>query len=175
MPFRFYNNHKVTCTTECSKIYKKQKIEKQQKGKRVICSLPSCSKEFYIPQNRIDRCKSGYFFCSKEHQVEARGVLEDFKTGPKVDEKNGIKSYRKTAFAHKEHKCSLCGYHYDEKLLEVHHINGNRNNNRLENLIILCTWCHRVVTFGYVEIINGSFVIKKDVGMPGGAYYGSRF
>lgn len=40
---------------------------------------------------------------------------------------------------YKQHKCELCGY---EENVELHHINGNPCDNRLENLQILCPNCH---------------------------------
>lgn len=39
----------------------------------------------------------------------------------------------------KQHKCEICGY---EKKVELHHINGIPNDNRLDNLQILCPNCH---------------------------------
>lgn len=39
----------------------------------------------------------------------------------------------------KEQKCEICGY---TENLELHHINGNPYDNRLENLQILCPNCH---------------------------------
>lgn len=39
----------------------------------------------------------------------------------------------------KEDKCERCGY---TENLELHHINGNHYDNRLENLQILCPNCH---------------------------------
>jgi len=38
-----------------------------------------------------------------------------------------------------EHKCQKCG---DDGKLIVHHIDGNDNNNVLNNLITLCNKCH---------------------------------
>lgn len=40
----------------------------------------------------------------------------------------------------KESKCEICGC---TESLELHHINGNHQDNRLENLQILCANCHR--------------------------------
>lgn len=39
----------------------------------------------------------------------------------------------------KEQKCEICGY---TENLELHHINGNPTDNRIENLQILCPNCH---------------------------------
>lgn len=46
---------------------------------------------------------------------------------------------------YKEHKCECCGR--EEWLeqpipLELHHIDGDRNNNNLENFQLLCPNCH---------------------------------
>ena len=40
----------------------------------------------------------------------------------------------------KESKCEICGC---TESLELHHINGNHQDNRLENMQILCANCHR--------------------------------
>lgn len=45
----------------------------------------------------------------------------------------------------KEYKCEKCGitnWNGKEIVLELHHINGNHFDNRLENLQILCPNCH---------------------------------
>lgn len=39
----------------------------------------------------------------------------------------------------KEYKCEICGY---TDKVELHHINGNSTDNRLENLQMLCPNCH---------------------------------
>lgn len=39
----------------------------------------------------------------------------------------------------KEPKCEICGY---SESVELHHINGNPTDNRLENLQMLCPNCH---------------------------------
>lgn len=42
----------------------------------------------------------------------------------------------------KKNECELCFISGEEVPLELHHINGNHNDNRLENLQILCPNCH---------------------------------
>lgn len=42
----------------------------------------------------------------------------------------------------KERKCEICGLNDEEIVYELHHINGDHYDNRLENLQILCPNCH---------------------------------
>ena len=58
-------------------------------------------------------------------------------------------NYRKRALRFLPHKCAVCGFDADDRILEVHHRDENRENNRLSNLCILCPTCHRGITLGY--------------------------
>lgn len=49
-------------------------------------------------------------------------------------------SYKIKAFKFLPNECWGCRI---EKNLEVHHKDGNKNNNKLSNLRILCADCHR--------------------------------
>lgn len=46
-----------------------------------------------------------------------------------------------------EHKCMLCGlskWQGRQIPLELHHSNGDRTNNTLENIMIICPNCHKL-------------------------------
>lgn len=43
---------------------------------------------------------------------------------------------------YKENKCEICGLSGEDVSLELHHKDGDRTNNQLENLQILCPNCH---------------------------------
>lgn len=48
-------------------------------------------------------------------------------------------------WGYKEYKCEICGiteWQNKRITLELHHIDGNRKNNSVENLLILCPNCH---------------------------------
>lgn len=55
----------------------------------------------------------------------------------------GERAYRKRALSHYGSKCSKCGIE-DTRVLEVHHINHNRDDNNIDNLIVLCANCHLI-------------------------------
>lgn len=58
-------------------------------------------------------------------------------------------SYLTLAFRNYKNKCAMCGLE-EECCLQVHHIDENRYNSSLDNLIILCANCHsRVHRGGY--------------------------
>lgn len=50
--------------------------------------------------------------------------------------------YRTIAFQHWEHKCAICNF---DKIVAVHHIDENHNNNDPKNLIPLCPNHHEMI------------------------------
>jgi 5-methylcytosine-specific restriction endonuclease McrA len=55
--------------------------------------------------------------------------------------------YREFALQQKGAKCEECGYCKLEGVLEVHHLDLNRRNNKIENLKVLCPTCHQEIHF----------------------------
>ena len=62
--------------------------------------------------------------------------------------KNGITTYRKTAYTYYEKKCFTCK---SKKNIEIHHKDFNRKNNEIENLVPLCCSCHMKLHNFYIE------------------------
>jgi hypothetical protein len=52
-------------------------------------------------------------------------------------------NYRKLAFAHYDPLCAHCGFGVPA-VLEVAHLDGDRRNNAIGNLVILCPNCHKM-------------------------------
>jgi len=61
--------------------------------------------------------------------------------------KNGDSDYRAVAISNIPNVCSVCGYNIIE-VLEVHHKDGNKNNEELSNLDILCPNHHKEYHLG---------------------------
>lgn len=82
---------------------------------------------------------------------------------------------RAILFGNAEGKCQWCGV--DCNRLECHHIDGNRRNNSIENLVVICPSCHKKDHYklsrckkgdhGYVvdeiEITSIEYIGKEDV------------
>ena len=47
----------------------------------------------------------------------------------------------------KKEICEMCDFKGLQCQLDIHHIDGNRNNNKRNNLKVLCANCHRLVSF----------------------------
>ena len=154
--YDYENRRKVTCSDDCLQKLRKLKGLKNKTGKEYVCDLPSCGKIIYrrVWQIKQKDQKSGYFFCSKPHQVKARYELSDFKSGKQTAYRL---EYRNFALHHYGKKCSNCEQS-EEALLDVHHIDGNRKNNNAENLIVLCVLCHAKVTRGCAIIQERTLV-----------------
>lgn len=110
-----------------------------------------CGKEVLRSKSQYARSQTGNVFCNRSCATSYNNKHN------KVDEEhinftNGAASYRGRAFRKYEHKCAICGYNEDERLLEVHHIDKNRANNNIENLIILCVMCHKKITLGIEKL-----------------------
>lgn len=115
----------------------------QKTGKIVFCE--NCNKEIYRRLTQLGRSKTGKYFCS--HSCFASHYNPIYKT------KDITVIYRSKALKHYGLKCSnpncaltVAGIEITEKMLDVHHKDKNRLNNRLDNLEVLCVWCHSIVT-----------------------------
>ena len=129
------------------------KNNENKNGKYVKCAY--CGKEIYRTKSRLDKSETGLFYCSREcgnrHKNEIRRANGEW---------NDSLNYRLKAFKAFPHKCMVCGWNEDERILEVHHKDENRSNNDIDNLSILCPICHRKITLHYYELLE-DYTLKK--------------
>jgi len=50
-------------------------------------------------------------------------------------------------------KCVHCGYNEHVSCLDVHHMDGNPNNNNENNVVLLCVMCHRMLHRGLINVL----------------------
>ena len=68
-------------------------------------------------------------------------------------------NYRKLAFETYPPICAYCGFGVPE-VLEVAHLDGNRDNNAVENLAILCPNCHKMLDIDLIP--TETIVLMRD-------------
>jgi len=121
------------CSTECQS-------EDSRKGKSLSCS--ECGALVYRSPSQLKQSKSGNVFCSRTCATKFHN--KNLKIGAKhPNYTNGLGSYRGRALKKYGEQCYLCGYDTYKEVLEVHHIDKDRNNNKLDNLVVLCSNCHK--------------------------------
>ena len=111
----------------------------QTKGQFFKCGI--CKKEVWRMPKEQKKSKSGLFFCSKKCSMS-------WKNSTVLSRENhpnwggGLATYRDYMIRKGGEKvCSRCGIN-DFRVLAVHHIDHDRNNNSLQNLLWLCRNCH---------------------------------
>ncbi len=68
-------------------------------------------------------------------------------------------NYRKIAFKTYEPICAHCGFGIPS-VLEVAHIDGDRLNNDINNLVILCPNCHKMFDLDLISV--DTLMIMRD-------------
>ncbi len=119
--------------------------QKQLTGKFVNCY--KCGKKVWRTPAFIKKSKSGLFFCSKGCSMTWKN--SDLYSGEKHPLWNGgaavYRLYKERSDDPKV--CKMCGI-TDFRVLIVHHVDHNRRNNNLNNLMWLCRNCHYIIHDG---------------------------
>jgi transposase-like protein len=109
---------------------------------------------YYDQGHSIRECAREFGFCPETwHRAVRVGLLESRPAAAPIDSYlvNGRKVNRhhlKTrllASGLKAHRCEVCGiaaWRGKPLSMALHHVNGDGNDNRLENLQLLCANCH---------------------------------
>lgn len=133
---------RLYCSNEC-------KYSDMKTGKYLLCS--NCDIKVWRTDASINRSISGNIFCTRSCATIFRnkrnvGVLNSGWKG-------GISSYRNIAFRERKAECAnvscpvtKAGIYLPKALLDVDHIDNNRKNCDIENLQILCVYCHSAKT-----------------------------
>ncbi len=131
------------CSRECSAEGRKDEIEAR-------CGY--CGRRVKKARSKFLKSKSGLVFCSREHKDWAQRLDSQIREIQPPHYGDGRTTYRERALREYGPKCRGCGYCELEGMLDVHHLDGDRSNNILSNLIVLCVFCHALTTRGFVEV-----------------------
>ena len=128
----------VYCSKECRKG--------SMSVKSIECECGECSTSFFLKPcdltKAVKSSKCGKIFCTKSCAATFTNKLRG---------REGVSTYRKRALEIHGEKCNRCGYYTYKDILQVHHIDRDRNNGSVLNLEVLCPTCH-----------NEEHYVKKD-------------
>ena len=156
IPYEFRHT-KVFCNSSCSAIFNnKLRGWRVEKNKCENCGK-ECDKTFCCRKCQVD---SRY----KKQIVKWKENTLDGITGVTGSIKNFLRRY---LFEKHNGKCALCGWDKKNPVtgkcpLEVEHIDGNHENNKEENLTLLCPNCHSL-TSTYKSLNRGKGRSKRMI------------
>ena len=123
----------IYCSRACSDLGRR-------KGRVVQCA--QCNKKFYARPKQIRISKSKNNFCRKQCYLRYKAIHLVWKNHPRW--KNGKNAYLFLMRRKRKQICKRCRI-TNKRVLLVHHIDENRKNNVLSNLVWLCRNCHFLV------------------------------
>ena len=155
--------------TICPQCFEEKQKERYAES-RIELECAYCGKKFIRAKSKSLNSKSGLYLCCREHKDLAQqinsgaefDIIRPSHYGTYDENAISVNAYRRNALDHLPHRCAVCGWNEDEDILQVHHIDENRQNNTLDNLIILCPNCHWKITLHKYKLIDKSYLQKID-------------
>lgn len=151
---RTWSNRELTtfCSRECSDVYRANL-------KRTLITCAYCGKSSSKRNSALSNSKSGLYFCDRK--CKDLGQQYEF----------GLKEIWPDHYGTREHvyrdlvdivECVSCGNNNTWQL-QVHHIDGDRQNNVLSNLEVVCANCH---CNRHSKIIDGKRILLTSYITP---------
>lgn len=133
--------YKNYCSPQCM-------AEARKSGQWADCA--QCERTIWRSKTQLERSQSGRIFCSKHCATTYNNQFKVGNSHPNYKDGAGC-TYRKRALETYGSRCRICGYDI-EPVLQVHHIDSDRTNNNIKNLVVLCPTHHKEVELGICEL-----------------------
>ena len=130
-PSHYASGHGIYCSRACSDLGRRR-------GKTVPCL--QCKKKFYARPKQLRKSKK--YFCTWGCYLKYKSIHLVWSGHPRW--KSGENAYHELMLKKRKPICRRCGIRW-LRVLVVHHIDKNRKNNVLSNLVWLCRNCHFLI------------------------------
>lgn len=130
---------------EITSQYCSKQCVNKDRNTQIECLCAFCNKTFYKRRSKAKQVKHQLHYCSRICKDSAQRIDSGLGIKPPHYD-NGQSVYRSRALRAFGAKCNQCDYNKYVEMLDVHHIDGNRGNNQISNLEVLCVWCHALKT-----------------------------
>ena len=143
----YSHRYKTFCDSSCSATFNNlkrstaiRKDPKQFKEKRLPVSWNclNCNKEYTTVAWRIGK----YCDTNCQHNFEYKQRVDTWLVEHKKIGKGVMKRYLSDSCGYKCAVCGIIDWNNKKLVLELEHIDGNSDNNALENLCLICPNCH---------------------------------
>lgn len=136
--------------SKVGRVYCSSKCKSADQKKGVVVQCATCGAD--TVKTPADMRRSPTLYCSRSCASSSNN--RKHRRGKKhPNYVNGNSSYRKRALEHYEHVCSNEDCIITKQvgdipveMLDVDHIDEDRTNNHIDNLQLLCVWCHSLKT-----------------------------
>lgn len=178
--FKHYGE-RIVCSLKCnsrylSKIRVGENNPSYNKNKETFQICLKCNKEFKFSRAGLHKNQKRYF-CSQQCSFDSQRGQDRIEK----DDKYYTKRYpsifqhiKKEIKKRDNYSCVFCNekeHSNSKRNHHVHHIDYDKKNNNIENLITLCQRCHAITNFQrpfwqtiFSALLSGSKIVKKGWG-----------
>jgi endogenous inhibitor of DNA gyrase (YacG/DUF329 family) len=114
--------------------------------KRVLLVCSYCRKEFYRTLSKLKNAKHEIFFCCRQCKDIGQKTIKEIQPAH-YGTADKTKKYREKFIKQNRLICTRCGYKEFTCSVQIHHIDKDRNNDNIDNLVSLCANCHLALHF----------------------------
>jgi hypothetical protein len=131
---------------KCDDCRKRYKNKRSKNGTIILNKCLSCSKDTKHKKYCSSECQQKFHYINYINQWK-QNIVDGTKSAG-----NAISNYvRRYLWIKYDNKCSRCGWDKPNPItkrpvLEIEHIDGNSNNNKEENLDLICPNCHSLTS-----------------------------